>query len=539
MKNSEVDLFSNINEKEYKELKKSMTNFNILDKIPKLYHKALYCLIVLNMTELVIEGARESGKTIFFQNLILLFSVIYPEGDIVITRNNQNEHMRALVPRIKNLLRDSWIVEALPELRNFKWDDGEMWFYRVHSNGHIQKIWFIGEKMGGIQKNKSVSPDGYFSLVIKDEAEENNEVEASTPPEKKRQLTEDKKRTFRRRDSEKYKNYDIYPRTKFVYGYNPKEENGEFEDLMSQYLEPNIPLLDNDGYQMKIIPNYKNGSGIVLIRNNMNHLLNDKFEFRPSKESINEMKWFKENEPEIYKMDYLGIRWENQTAFFAHYRNILRTHLDAQYIPISIGIDQGLSDDAGMVVNVNEYTKVNNEIVLSQINGSLFTKSFNGKRLMTIKQSRSHIIYTAKEIVEFLVSNIFINKEWVEWYKKEMLWISCGPKDEWLMSEIEDQIERDYPQFSGLIWFNKVKDAHNKYDIESRIKLEQSQNKKRTQIMSKKLTPELYQAYMKYNRDNYKSGSWKELNLIDAYFYSKYRFYKEVSEITNYTFYEN
>lgn len=515
---------------------------NILNNMPILYVLALYCILVLDMVELVIEGARESGKTIFFQTLILLYSELYPEGDIVVTRDNINEHMRGLVPRIQRLLRDSWLVELFPSLREFYFDQNEMWFVRTHANGHKQKIWFIGEKMGGIQKNKSVSPDGYFSLVLKDEAEGNNNLATEINTiEIRKKLTEDKKRTFRRRDYEKYKNYLIYPRTKFGYAYNPKEESGEFEDLMNQFLKPNVTKLDEDGFQFKIIPNYKNGSGLVLIRNNINHLINDNREFWPSQESIREARWFKENEPTIYRMDYLGIRYENETAFFSHYKNVLRNKVDKQFIPISLGLDQGLTDDTEAILNINEFVKENNKIVYTQLNGAVSELSFKGKRLMTAKSAKEHIIYAARDIVNYLNENVFSNEDWVNHYQNEdPFTIAVGHKDKWLLSEIEEIYEKEFPQYEKVIDFLEIKEVVSKYDIEERIKLEQSTNKKRTNILSEKLTPELWKAYLKYGKNNYKSDKWNGLNKVDAYFYSKYKFYSQIREDKKiYNYYEN
>lgn len=506
---------------------------NIIDKLPFVYQVITYSLIVLGLAEAVIEASRESGKTIYIYQMALIMAELYPEGDIIITRDKQNEHMRGLVPRISSDLKDSWIIEALPNLRKFKFNENEMWFSRTHENGHIQKIWFIGEKMGGLQKNKSVSPEGYFSMVLKDEAETNNDVSGVSSVESRKQLTEDKKRTFRRRDKEKYKNLELYPKTKFLYAYNPKEENGEFEDLYDQYLKVDIAKLRNLGYQLVVIPNYKNGSGIILMRNNIFNLINDKHEFQPSPESIAEAKWFEENAPEVFKMDFLGIRWEPKTAFFSHYKMTIRDKIDKQFIPISLGIDQGLTDSTGICLNANEYIIKNGKKELTQINGALDSYMISGRKLLTARESKNHIIHCASEIVNYLVSNVFSNKEWVEYYKKEMFDITTGHKDAWLLSAIENIIDDKHSQYSNLINYVQINSVTGLYNIEARIKLEQEQHKKRTNIIIPEMNKQLLAFYYKYNVDNWKSNKIEAINLIDAYFYSKFKFYTEIKTDQN------
>lgn len=500
---------------------------NVIDNIPLVYRIALYLLLNDIIGELVFEGSRESGKTMFLTYLTKLYAELFPEADIVITRDNQKEHLRGLIPRLKRLFKEE---EIFLSLKDFKLHEMEMEYVRSHKNGHIQKIMFIGEKQGGLQKNKSVSPYGYFSLVIKDEAEENAFSEDIDPLMKK-QATEDKKRTFRRRDFEQYKDYDKYPSTKFVYAFNPKSPNGEFKDLYEKYLEPNIKELEDKGYQMVIIPNYKNGTGLALFRTNIFCLLNDEKKFWPSKEAIQEVKWFKENEPEIYKLDYLGIRAIDADVFFEKYKRILRHKLDVQSIPISIGIDQGLSDNTVAILNVNEFIWVNDSIQLTDINGSVEEININGKKLMTSKDKKNHIIFTSKEIYEYLIKNVFIDDNWMQYYKSNPFVITFGPKDSWLMSELIELFEKFRPHLMDYIWFVDLEsEAKYAYDINSRINLEYETIKKRQTFLSNEATPELYKAYMRYGLNNYKNNKDQSLNFMDAYFYSRWYYFNYIKK---------
>ena len=508
---------------------------NLVDLIPLSYRPFLFLLLNDIVAWLLIEGSRSSGKSTFmYDKLVLIYAVLYQEGDIVIMGKYKNGHSKTKAKIEKVFKENSKMFPMLAEFE-FKEYDGIEVYERLGDDGQPQRIHFGFIKNKGVEKMKSLNMfvAKYISLWVLDEAEDNNGDTDDITKEENRQIIDDLDITFSRRDLPKYKDLNKYPKTKLYAGYNPKVENGAFEDDFDTLI-PDINELETKGYQYQIKPQYNGGNGVVLVRNNMYGLILDpNKDFWPVQTDIDRMLYVKKVNPRLYLTDFLGIRITPSDNLIKRYENLLITDYDSKLMPVRVGIDQGLVDNSTLIVRAR-IPKINSsgDIVglvketgiLSAPIDELIIKGI--KSNSTINQQDLLTTSVAKKFADKIIEVSTDNPKYVKYYINNGFDICYGENDHWLISKIQKILDKT--AYGRMYRYVKITDAKHKYAIEQRYTLRQNAIRDGKEFLSRDFTPQLHKALMSMNKRNWKLDRNRNIDIVDADFYAGYEDYVEI-----------
>ena len=96
-----------------------------------------------------------------------------------------------------------------------------------------------------------------------------------------------------------------------------------------------------------------------------------------------------------------------------------------------------------------------------------------------------------------------------------------------MLIRIKTTLEKKYNYYSQFIIIREIKEATNKFKIENRINSLKQEIENIRFIVNQEQTPELFDAFKKYNWDIITNKHDKRNDIVDSFFYASYKILKK------------
>ncbi len=504
------------------EPKEADINLWLKQHIPKAYRPLLAVILTGKVKYILIAGGRSTGKTTLASILFSLILSIRLYGSGVVLRKYKSLNKDSTAQSMRKWF--DRISKDIGPLEDFKFNKHELYFERAHPDSTIQKVVFEGTDRDGINKIRGKeNADGYFSIVWEDEAEDLAGVMSDIEIEQAWQKEKDKNITLSRREG-KFKDEGIYPKTMFLYTFNPRvhfswKSKMFFEKYLDQTpTKENIDLMEKDGIRYAYIPTYEKGNGALIVQNSYIHLMNDEPRFHLDDSTLKEFQTMKRLAPEAYLSDGLGFIMEPKDSIMGDALNLFRKDIPKQYVPTTISVDQGQKDKSVMVIRAREFI-VDEAHHFKDLtwNGGVIDEYFvDGKTIKNEIAKGNHMEGVAKKFVDHIVNEYIEVQTEVDndsldmkysfrkiWQEQRRLTIVGGHKDTWLIHSMKKYFQKTYPDYyNNYIRIGTSKKLTTAFKVDSRPKILRTLLYEQKEWLLKDLTPNVYNYFLTLTYEN-------------------------------------